>query len=290
MNVVGLGKAGCAMADALSVYPQYTVYKLDVGLPRKGNTYPITRRDSHEEYDKCEIKLTQFISRMKKGTGVLFIMGGGGLISGASLQVLKQLHKKFNGSIDIMYIKPDVDMLSDLAKKQDKICYRILQEMTRSGVFRSMLLLSNPHVEEAMGEVPVKNYYEALNNFVAYAYHMVNVFTKTPAEISSSSMQKAEHVRLWTLGILGAEKKEEKLFFPLDNPSDLCYYYGINEQKLQTDGTLLKKIRKQVKAKSQLAGASCSYSIHSTSYEDDMVYVGTWTSQVQAYPEIYQSL
>jgi len=290
MNVVGLGKAGCAMADALDVYPQYTVYKLDVGLPRKGNTYPISQRDSHEEYDKHEIKLTQFISRMKKDASVLFIMGGGGLISGASLQVLRQLHKKFKGSIDIMYIKPDVDMLSDLAKKQDKICYRILQEMCRSGVFRSMLLLSNPHVEEAMGEVPVKDYYETLNNFIAYAYHMVNVFTRTPAEISSSSMQKAEHVRLWTMGILGTEEKEEKLFFPLDKPSDLCYYYGINEEKLKTDGTLLKKIRKQVKDKSQSVGASCSYSIHSTSYDDDMGYVACWSSQVQAFPEIYQSL
>ena len=39
MNVIGLGKAGCAMADALSAYPQYTVYKLDVGLPQGINLW-----------------------------------------------------------------------------------------------------------------------------------------------------------------------------------------------------------------------------------------------------------
>ena len=290
MNVVGLGAAGCAMADALGGYPQYDVFKLDVGLPRKGNTYPIARRASHEEYDKHDVKLSQFMSKMDKSGSLLFIIGGGGTVSGASLQILKQFHKKYRGVIDIMYIKPDVEMLSDLARKQDKVCYRILQEMARSGVFRSMLLLSNPHIEEAMGEAPIKSYYENLNKFIAYAYHMVNVFTHTDPEIASSPMRRADHVRLWTIGILDFEKKEEKLFFPLDKPSDLCYYYGINEEKLETDGSLLKKIRNQVKAKSQSTGASCAYSVHPTSYEGDMGYVACWTSQVQAYPEPYQAL
>lgn len=290
MNVVGLGAAGCAMADALSVYPQYDVYKLDNGLERKKNTYPIAKKNTHEEYDRSEIKLTQFISRMNKSASILFIMGGGGMISGASLQILKQFNQKHKGAIDLMYIKPDVEMLSELGRKQDKVCYRILQEYARSGVFRSMLLISNPHIEEAMGETPIKNYYENLNNFVAYAYHMVNVFTHTKPEIASSSGGRPEHVRIWTLGVLDLEKKEEKMFFPLDSPSDVCYYYGINEQKLETDGSLLKKIRNQVRAKSQQGGSSCSYSIHPTSFDVDIGYVASWTSQVQAFPEIYQGL
>ena len=189
-----------------------------------------------------------------------------------------------------MYVKPDVEMLSTLAQNRDKVCYRVLQEYTRSGVFRSILLLSNPHIEEAMGEAPIKNYYENLNKFIAYSYHMVNVFTHTEPEIISSPPQRSEHVRLWTLGVLDAEEKTEKMFFPLDNPSDICYYYGINEKKLETDGSLLRKIRNQVKAKSQQAGAPCSYSIHSTSYEGDVGYVTCWTSQIQAFPEIYQGL
>lgn len=290
MNVVGLGAAGCAMADALSVYPQYDIYKLDNGLERRKSTYPIAKRQTHEEYDQSEIKLTQFISRMDKSASVLFIMGGGGKISGASLQVLKQLDKKFKGSIDLMYIKPDVELLSEMARKQDRVCYRVLQEYARSGVFRSMLLLSNPHIEEALGETPIKNYYENLNAFVSYAYHMVNVFTHTPPALASATDGKPPHVRIWTLGTVDLEKKEEKMFFPLDNPSDICYYYGINEKKLETDGTLLGKIRNQVKAKAQQTGSSCSYTVHSTSYSEDIGYVAGWTSQIQAFPEIYQGL
>ena len=34
-TVIGLGKAGCSIADALlSVYPQYQIKKIDVGLKR----------------------------------------------------------------------------------------------------------------------------------------------------------------------------------------------------------------------------------------------------------------
>ena len=106
MNVVGLGSAGCAMADALSVYPQYDIYKLDVGLPRKGNTYPVAKKSSHEEYDSQEVKLSQFMSKMNKDSSMLFIMAGGGVVSGASLQILKQLNKKFKGAIKEDTIKP----------------------------------------------------------------------------------------------------------------------------------------------------------------------------------------
>lgn len=285
INVVGLGAAGCALAEELSQYTQYNIYKLDNGLPRKGNTYPIKQQDSHEEYDKEQIKLTQFVSRMKKADSLLFIMGGGGAISGASLQILRQLHEKHKTTIDVMYIKPDTEMLSEPARKRDRICYGVLQEYARSGVFRSMLLLSNPHVEEILGSVPVKSYYKNLNNFIAYAYHMVNVFTHTEPEISSSSSKRDSHVRIWTIGSVDLEKKEEKLFFPLDNLSDRCYYYGVNEERLETDGNLLKEIRNQIKFRAGTTGVPCSYAIHSTSYSKDMAYVVCWSSQVQTFPE-----
>lgn len=285
INVIGLGSAGCSLAETLSQYAQYNVYKLDVGLPRKGNTYPIKAQATHEEYDKSEIKLSQFVSRMKKSDSLLFILGGGGKISGSSLQILKQLHGKYRTNIDIMYIKPDTEMLSDLARKMDRICYGVLQQYARSGVFRSILLLSNPHIEQVLGSVPVKKYYQNLNNFIAYAYHMVNVFTHTEPVIASSSNQRGEHVRIWTIGTLDLEKKEEKLFFPLDKMSDRCYYYGINEQRLETDGNLLKEIRNQIKQKSLEDEVSSSYAIHSTAYEEDMAYVVCWSSQIQKFPE-----
>ena len=33
-TIIGLGKAGCNIADKFSQYPQYTTYKIDVGLKK----------------------------------------------------------------------------------------------------------------------------------------------------------------------------------------------------------------------------------------------------------------
>jgi hypothetical protein len=35
MNILGLGKGGCAMADLFSQYPEYKVFKADAGLKGK---------------------------------------------------------------------------------------------------------------------------------------------------------------------------------------------------------------------------------------------------------------
>ena len=289
MNVVGFGGAGCAFVSQLEQYPQYNVYKIDKGLPRKGNTYPITPQQTHEEYEKNPPKLSQFISRMSKAKSLVFVMAGGGATSGASLKVLEQFHQKYPNSIDLIYIKPDVSSLSSLAKLQDRICYRVLQEYARSGVFRSMLLISNPHVEEALGNLPIKDYYKNMNQYLAYAFHMTNVFRNTEPALCSSTTTKQEHVRIFTMGTINLEKKKENLFFPLDNPNVKEYYYGITSERLENDNTLLTSIREHISEASVEETAS-SYSVHETSYESDFGYVVAWTSKIQAFPDVYQSL
>ena len=32
--VLGIGKAGCAIADVMANYPQYEIFKIDVGLEK----------------------------------------------------------------------------------------------------------------------------------------------------------------------------------------------------------------------------------------------------------------
>ncbi len=289
MNIVGFGGAGCAFVSQLEKHSQYNVYKIDKGLPRKGNTYPISAQSSHEEYEKNPPKLSQFISRMAKSKSLVFVFAGGGATSGASLQVLEQFHKKYPKTIDVLYIKPDVSSLSKVAKMQDKICYRVLQEYARSGVFRSIMLVSNPHVETALGNLPVKNYYENMNSYLAYIFHMTNVFKNTESVISSSTVDKEPHIRICTLGIVDIEKKEEKLLFPLDKPQIKDYYYGITSERIENDNTLLTSIREHISEASGEQVAS-SYSVHQTSYEADFGYVVAWTSNVQAFPDIYKSL
>lgn len=74
------------------------------------------------------------------------------------------------------------------------------------------------------------------------------------------------------------------MLFPLDNPSNKCYYYAVNDSTLQEDYKVLKKVNKTVKEKmSDMEGAS--YQIHSTQYEANFAFVEHWTTEIQSYPE-----
>lgn len=285
MNIVGIGGAGCAFVSQLEKYPQYNVYKIDKGLPRKGRTYPITPQATSEEYEANPPKLNQFMTRMEPSKSVTVVMAGGGATSGASLKILEQFHKKYRGNVNLVYIKPDVSSLSEICRLQDRICYRVLQEYTRSGVFSDILLISNPHLEECIGQLPVKNYYENLNNFLTYCFNIVNVFKNTDSEISSSKGSRSSHVRIFTIGTVDLDKEEEKLFFPLENIEMKEYYYGIKSERIEEDTTLLAKVRKM----SSKTSATSSYSIHETSYEKDVGYVVAWTSKIQVFPEATQN-
>jgi len=282
MNIVGLGQAGCNIAECFSQHPQYNVYKLDNGLPRAKNTYPIAKRDTHEEYDKNPLKLTQFVSRMKDSQEVLFVMAGSGAISGASLQVLEHLHKKFD--VHVLYVKPDAELLNGVGQLQERVCYRILQEYARSGVLKSMCIVSNPHMEDVLGEVPAIGYYEELNSLLVSVLHMINIFKHTEPVIETRSAL-GDHVRLYTVGIVDISSGEQKMFFPVNNSSDRCYYYGIGNQDLKTDGKLFKKIKSQVKSFSNEGEYGVSYSIHSTEYKENFAYCSEHSSKIQFFPE-----
>ena len=74
MNVVGLGNAGCNIAKYFENYPQYNVSYVDVGLGKSGKSYGLTKRDTHEAYDKKQIRMAKFVDQMPDTGECLFII------------------------------------------------------------------------------------------------------------------------------------------------------------------------------------------------------------------------
>lgn len=282
MNVVGLGSAGCSIAKYFEKYSQYSVFYVDAGIEKTENSYGLTKRSSHEEYDKKQIRMSKFVEQMPPTGECIFIMAGSGDVTGASLQVLKFLKKRF--AVDVLYIKPDHELLGRKAYLQDRICYRILQEYARSGALRSMCIVGNTFVEEILEDsLTVANYYDNINELIGYTYHMLNVFKRTPP-VLDNLVENLEHARICTIGMVDFESGAEKILFSLDNPSNKCYYYAINETVLEEDYKILKKVNKMVKTKtSDLEGAS--YQIHSTKYETNYAFVEYWSTEIQTFPE-----
>jgi hypothetical protein len=267
-TIIGLGKAGCAIADKFAKYPQYKIFKIDSeGLDSKNkNNYILKKQDNPENYEKTNSSMKAFFN--KTTDDILFVLSGSGLISGASLQILKYLKDK---NINILYIKPDLEFLGHTNIMQERVVRNVLQEYTRSGLFNRIFLVDNKRVEEVAGEVPIIGYYDKLNDLIVSTFHMVNVYNHQEA-IHATPFNTAGTTRISTLGILNVDEGKEKLFFSLDNIREKCYYYAINSKVLETDGKLLRTLTDNIN-KNIGKDVRAGFQVYSTSYEQNYGYL-----------------
>ena len=165
--VIGLGAAGCNIAEQFAKYPQYKVYKIDVGLESLNDlsglvydevedsnvkTFSMPLQLTSEDYEKNCPSMKTFFEELKEGDNVLFVLAGGGKITGASLRILETIK---DCNLSIMYVKPDLQLIGGKKYILDRISYYVLQEYARSGMFERMYLTYNPSVENATGDVAV---------------------------------------------------------------------------------------------------------------------------------------
>jgi len=274
LNIIGLGEAGCGIATALSQYPQYKIYKIDVDATGDG-CYNMPKFETAEEYENYKFpKLKTFLKGIKGKT--FFIVGGSGKVSCASLRILEEIKGL---PVSIIYVKPDCELLNKIQKMQDRLVYGVLQEYARSAVFEDMYIISNPLLDAVVGGAPIIGYYDKLNEVFASTFHMINVCNNTKPVIGKIEKPKETH-RIITIGIFDVKKGEEKMFFSLDKPRERCYIYSINEERLKTDSGLFKKLKKQVKSKSH-EDLNVSYAVFSTDYEHDFGYIIERTPYIQ---------
>ena len=275
MNVMGLGRAGCAIADCFSKFPQYEIYKFDHDIEGE-NCFNIPKKKSHEDYEK---KFPNFKKDLQSISGdVIFILCGAGSITGGALRLLEQLS---DVSVTILYIQPDVTMLSETETIQERIVNNVFQEYARSGVFDRMYIVANAEIEKCIGDVPIISYYDSINQAIVNTLHMVTVF-KNSEPILGTFTEPHEIARISTIGIVDIEKSEEKWFYDLQIPRDVVYYYGINEDDLKTDGTLFKTIKNYIREKVE-EKINVSYGVYKTNYKQKYCYCVKYSSVVQLY-------
>ena len=261
-TIIGIGEAGCNIADQFANYPQYKIYKIDTGLQKAPRCYNFPEYDHPEKYEGNCPSLKRFFKNVKDG---VLVVTSCGLISAAILRILEQIKHKCQ--ISILYIRPDRALLPELKTLNDNVLFHILQEYTRSALFERIYLVDNVQVSKIVGDVPIREHFNKLNELVVYTIHMMNVFNNTEPETTTFA-PFIETARMTTFSLLNYETGEEKPFFDLDIPREKRYYYGVPEKRLQTDGTLLKKIGEQLKEQKQYDKMMMSYAVFSTDYED----------------------
>ena len=179
----------------------------------------------------------------------------------------------------VLYLHPDINFLSRDSRLIHNVTFGVLQEYARSGALRDIWVVSPSTVEQIVGDIPVIGYYKTIDKYIVSALHMINVLEHNKSEFDTFR-EPEEAARICTIGLVDIEKSEEKLFFSLTMPREMRYYYAVNRERLETDGSFLKNLKNNMSEK--LDGKTrISYGIFSTDYEDSYGYVVQRSSLVQ---------
>ena len=114
MVVIGLGKAGCNIAEMFKSYDNYKVLTYD-----GGKNVPLN--ESSEGYE-AKFPNKRELKKIKNET-VWFFVCGAGKIAGATLRLLEQIKEN---KINIVYIVPDASILPDASKKRNRVAVGVL--------------------------------------------------------------------------------------------------------------------------------------------------------------------
>ena len=276
-NILGLGTAGSNVVSQLGKYKEYQAYTISTETKKTTKyRFNLPELSGPEAYEEMDIKkLEKWLLSINKSCTV-FLCGASNS-SGLTLRALEILHRR-NIKMDIVYFVPEVEVLSEEKTLQERLCRGILQNYARSGLFEKICLVSNLCLEELAGSPSVIDYYKQINEVFVNSYYMIDVFKNTKPITSTFKRQK-ESCRITTIGFSSIQG-EEKLFFPFKNQAEVVYYFGINEEKLRTEGNLLRTITDKVKEKIT-EETRVSFGIYPTQYENDYIYVEHFSPKIQ---------
>ena len=74
-----------------------------------------------------------------------------------------------------------------------------------------MFMVTNEQLELVVEDTSIANFYEELNKFLVYTFHMINVFNHVDS-VTDTFSEPSEASRICTLGVFDFESGEEKLF------------------------------------------------------------------------------
>ena len=275
-SIIGLGDFACQLANDFKKYPQYDVYNILVGTKRiYGKRAYIAPQDSPEAYEeKCPSFKKLYKSKLS--SDVLFIVDGTEVVSAASLRILSEIK---GHNITILYIMSSSRTLTKTEILNERAVRGILQEYARSGLFEKIIFIDFELVGTILPETTIKTYYPGIRNMVSSTLHMIEVLSRSESVLGSPAAPH-EASRILTIGLKDFESGKENMFFPIDYPREKNYFYAIGKEKIETDTTLLKKIKDQVEAETN-EDINASYGVYPTDYEDDYVYAVYRASAIQ---------
>ena len=170
-------------------------------------------------------------------------------------------------------------MLSETKEKQHNVVFNVLQQYARSALLERLYIIENSKIEQALGDVPVIGYHEKINQLLVSTIHMLNVCRNTEPVINTFG-ESLDICRISSIGLVDINSGNTKYFYDLEYPREVVLYYAINNERLKTDGTLLRKLTTAVKEKND-ENLRASFGVYPTEYEQDYAYCLAHCSYIQ---------
>lgn len=273
-SVVGLGDLANEVVSGFETYPEYEVYRIGVGLKDTVQTKGMKKQDSVELYEQNPPATKRFFKNIQDE--VIFVCTGAEPESGAVLRILETIKDK---KITVIYLRKDLDLVSQKEVLQDRVAFGILQNYARSGLFERIVLIDMNQIDEILGDVPVSEYTERQSQLVASTYHMIQVFQHSQP-IMGNMLPSETTNRISTLGLSEIGESDDKWFFELNKSFEVYYLYAVNENLLNQDKRLLNKIKTQIKERAQ-ENTKTMFGIFPTDYDQNYVFCLANTKIVQ---------
>ena len=279
MNIIGLGKAGCRIAELFKEHSQYTVFKFDTDeeLKKKKNCFYIPKQGSAELYDANPINLKRLKSNLDEDEEMYFILCGSGKVSACSLWLLKEISDR---KINIIYIKPDVSAMDQKSILRNRAHLNILQQYTRSGVFEKIFLIDNNMVSFIIGKTSIVNFFSKINNFIVSSIHWLNVY-KNSDPIFDTFRDEYISSKICSLSYLDMESEQSLETFYLKKCNQIKYFFGVNRIEAEEDENLLDKLNRIVSSDSDNKSVSVSYGVYPTDLKSGFSFAIKSSSEVQ---------
>ena len=265
---MGLGGGGCSIASRFHelANDNSELYLFDID-----KKYKLPKVKTIEE---AEAKTPDFNLNLKD-EDILFILCGGGVTSGHALRILEQIK---DNHIDIIYVRPDLSIMSQEEKLRERVVFNVLQEMARSGIFNQIILISNEHIANSNEDISLDNYYEKINETIDYVYGHINYFHSLKP-IRSNLTSPAEVCRIATIGMLDYGSGQEQMLFPLENPREKQILFGLSKETIK-DRKSLQQVQQHL-TEIEKKGIICSHKVLSLEINDNLVFTVTYTNFIQ---------
>jgi hypothetical protein len=285
MLVLGIGTSTLAITSKFEEYSEYEILKFvpasleDFVLKDVKNLIKVSCLNCKEpeDYEKNFDK-KQFSSLKKynkEEQEILVIVSGTEYFSSIILKMLEMVQK---AQITILFLKTDLSKARKKNRIHQKVLMNILQEYARSGIFKEIILVDYAQIQKILGNVTIMDFLTKSTEMVVSSFHMINVL-KNQVPVFGEEPNGEDFERISSLGIVDLETNEEEILFQIEPISSKSYLFFLNEKKIREDTTLLNKIDSQINQNTE--SAIISYSIYSSNFENDYVYVITRTGNLQ---------